>query len=237
MRDKIYYAIGDVHGEDGKLEILHGRIKRRHAVDFPGRDICIVHLGDYVDRGPDSYAVIKRLMEMEQRATPGSVEHPDVINLKGNHEAMMFEACIDDDAASFWRRHGGTETLESYRYAGHTLPPKTHLDWINRLPCYYWDKTAKLIFVHAGIDVRRFPDDGEEKHLWSRSPRFLNSEEWPNALPGGTKVIHGHTPTDSGKPDVTAGNRRINLDTGACYGGDLTAAILAPGEPPQFIIA
>lgn len=237
MTEKVYYAIGDIHGEYAKLKILHGRIKRLHAAEFPGRDICIVHLGDYVDRGPDSYDVITRLMDMEQNAVPGSIEHPETVNLKGNHEEMMFDAFMDDDAARFWRRHGGKETLESYRYAGMSTPSNAHLKWISGLRSYYWDKQAGLIFVHAGIDPRSFPDDGAQTHLWTRSQRFYDSDDWPKTLPKGTRVVHGHTPTKSQTPDVTKKNRRINVDTGACHGGPLTAAILAPGAEPRFISA
>lgn len=52
--------------------------------------------------------------------------------------------------------------------------------------------------------------------LWIREP-FLSSRLWHGAL-----VVHGHTPTATRAPDVQA--NRVNLDTGACFGGPLTAA-------------
>ncbi|MGB0907265.1 MAG: metallophosphoesterase, partial [Maricaulaceae bacterium] len=61
----VYYAIGDIHGEITKLNILHSRIERTHEIDFPGQTYSLVHLGDYVDRGPDSFEVINKLIKLE----------------------------------------------------------------------------------------------------------------------------------------------------------------------------
>ena len=47
------YAIGDVHGCDDQLASLHAMI----AADLAARPVVaplLLHLGDYVDRGPDS---------------------------------------------------------------------------------------------------------------------------------------------------------------------------------------
>lgn len=235
MTDTIYYAIGDIHGEADKLARLHDNIALTHTMDYSGRLMHIVHLGDYVDRGPNSYGVIERLMKMD------STEDKAVTHLKGNHEVMMAQAFDDktggetSQSMTFWTRHGGLETLESYRKYGYDRPPDTHLDWINGLETYHWDQDAKLIFVHAGITPQTFPHDGADIHLWTRTERFFNSDAWPDSLPKGTKVIHGHTPTQSNRPDVTTDAKRVNVDTGACYGGPLTAAILAPEEAPRFI--
>lgn len=127
--------------------------------------------------------------------------------------------------------------MKNYQANGHKEPPKLHLDWVRDLPTFYWDRQEKLVFVHAGIDPSHFPNDGEDRHLWTRSRRFFDTSKWGYALPVDTTVIHGHTPTRSGHPDITRDLRRINIDTGACYGGNLTSVILAPGESPRFITA
>ena len=74
------YAIPDIHG---RLDLLESAIERivEHSA---GRSSTIVTLGDYVDRGPSSRQVIERLMDW--RSDPLTM-----INLKGNHEAMMWE--------------------------------------------------------------------------------------------------------------------------------------------------
>ena len=51
--------------------------------------------------------------------------------------------------------------------------------------------------------------------LWSRFG-------YEGAYPEGVTVVHGHTPHD--EPEI--GQYRINLDTGACFGGNLTCAVL-----------
>jgi serine/threonine protein phosphatase 1 len=50
----------------------------------------------------------------------------------------------------------------------------------------------------------------------------------------GLTVIHGHTPRGD---DPEVDERRINIDTGACYGGPLTAVMLRQGEAPEFLRA
>ena len=231
MDQTIYYAIGDIHGEAEKLTILHGRIARRHAADFPGQEYVLVHLGDYVDRGPESYDVVKLLMEME------ADENCNVINLRGNHEQLMLEAYTKEETKPYhrWIDNGGQHTVVSYRRAGFDEPPAQHLSWIANLPTYYWDRTAKLIFVHAGIDTKHFPNDGEDRHMWTRSRDFFETKNWENPALEGVSVIHGHTPTKTNRPEIDGDFKRINIDTGACYGGELTAVVLAHGQSPQFI--
>ncbi len=56
--------------------------------------------------------------------------------------------------------------------------------------------------------------------MWIREP-FLNSSE-----DFGKVVVHGHTPVD--KPQQR--RNRIGIDTGAVYGGRLTAVVLEGGE-------
>ena len=56
----------------------------------------------------------------------------------------------------------------------------------------------------------------EDDLLWMREP-FLSSQAEHGFL-----VVHGHTPTKNLKPDLR--HNRLNLDTGACFGGPLTAA-------------
>ena len=227
----VYYAIGDIHGEADRLIELHQIIKDWHAALYPNRQSKLVHLGDYIDRGPKSYNVIQTLIDLEKK-------NPEIsICLQGNHEELMLNAYnkTGQDAYRNWQNNGGEQTLESYRRNGFDDVPAFHLKWLGSLESYYWDRVAKLIFVHAGIDPVHFPNDGKDRHLWTRSAKFFDTARWNNSLPSGTKVIHGHTPTQSGQPDIDGDYQRINVDTGACYGGDLTAVVLAQGENPRFL--
>jgi serine/threonine protein phosphatase 1 len=98
------------------------------------------------------------------------------------------------------------------------------------------DEQRKLVFVHGGIDPKMFPNCSDEIRMWTRSEKFFRSARWPDRHElKNILVVHGHTPTDDFEPDLQP--RRINIDTGACFGGPLTSVVLAPGEPPRFLRA
>jgi len=230
---KVYYAIGDIHGEMERLLALHKSIAEYHKVFHTGQDQVRIHLGDYVDRGPDSFSVISYVMNLEKHAPF------QVINLKGNHESMMRDAYARKrlGAMGTWIDNGGDATIESYKKHHHDRPPTSHLDWLENLPTLYVADEQDLVFVHAGIDPDNFPNEPDNVRLWTRTENFFDTDLWINPRLDQTCVIHGHTPTRTNEPDVTKDGRRINIDTGACYDGKLTAVILVSGEKPQFIHA
>lgn len=239
MASRIYFAIGDIHGELRKLAELHAVILDR--IGCEKQPATIVHLGDYVDRGPDSCGVIDRVMALEERFTGDrSIE---VVSLMGNHEQMMLSA-VDQDPSwgnESWLSQGGRETLWSY-LGGRPMNaqwreaiPKAHVSWMRNLHGLAYDKERRLAFVHAGIDPAAFPDCAEEIHLWTRSERFFHTEKWPDREElKDLIVIHGHTPRGV---DPEVDGQRINVDTGACYGGPLTAVMLKEGAAPEFLRA
>lgn len=212
------YAVGDVHGCSRQLDQLHGAIGYDALRAREPRKV-IVYLGDYVDRGPDSRGVLARLLAP---GPPGC----ERIFLKGNHE-VMFQAAIAASACAdvrrFWLANGGEATLASYGAV-----PELAAYWAAAVPAEHrallrglrtaWSAGGYL-FVHAGIRPGIAPEaQQEEDLLWIREP-FLswNSEATPPGV-----VVHGHTPTDA--PVVL--RHRIGVDTGAVFGGKLTAALL-----------
>jgi len=238
MGARIYFAIGDVHGESAKLAALHHAILDRIADEkAPAR---IIHLGDYVDRGPDTRGVIDRIMALESLFEGSSTI--EVISLMGNHEQMLLDAYDSHLDPGNWWTQGGQEAADSYaggegradsRWRDNI--PREHIAWMRALPPIYRDEARGLVFVHAGIDPNRFPDCPESIRLWTRSDKFFELSRWPNRPElQDLLVVHGHTP----KGDLPESYpHRINVDTGACFGGPLTAAILKEGQPPEFLQA
>ena len=234
---QIHYAIGDVHGEADRLGALHTAIFDHHWRTYGRADMTLVHLGDLVDRGADSAGVIARVRALHARADsdPGLT----TVTLRGNHEQMMIEA-LDGGAfrQGVWAQNGGAETVNSYeRIPDGQSRMRDDLRWLKGLPARHWNRAAGLIFVHAGISGPDFPDEAEEVYLWTRSANAMDTALWTSPALAGQMVVHGHTPTHDFQPEISPDGRRINLDTGACYGGVLTAAVLAPGEEVHFLSA
>jgi serine/threonine protein phosphatase 1 len=234
MSDLTYYAIGDVHGELEKLERLLGYI--RDDVQRTNAEHRIVFLGDMIDRGPDSRAVVQRAKTM--------VEAGEAWAIKGNHEELMLHAYDNRESVGIyhWATNGGDETLLSYAMANgdrgdwRETIDEDHLKWLRRLPVTLTDDERGIVFVHGGIDPKIYPACSDDLRMWTRSGAFFNSERWPEREETKTiLVVHGHTPPDDLEPEVE--RRRINVDTGACFGGTLTAVVLAPEQAPRFLRA
>ncbi len=213
------YAIGDVHGCADNLRALHREIARDLA-DRPVAEARLVHLGDYVDRGPDSAGVIETLLQPFPQA--GAGPGPLVVNLMGNHEEMMLTALADFDAVPHWLSNGGAASLESW---GIRVPPRTG-DWAAAVPSHHlaflrglqlMHAAGGYVFVHAGLRPRTpLARQSRIDMLWIREPFLSFDGELPAV------VVHGHTPVSA--PVVR--HNRIGIDTGACLGGRLTCVVL-----------
>ncbi|MBA3069982.1 MAG: serine/threonine protein phosphatase [Hyphomonas sp.] len=231
MHDPIYCAIGDIHGELGRLKDVHRQVLAFAAGELKGRPLQFVHLGDLVDRGPDSCGVIEQLMEFER------AHGPRAITLRGNHEQMMIDAHDAPGAHAapwrHWMNNGGEATLASY--AGKPEAVRlAHVAWLKSLPTVHADEEAGLVFVHAGIDPDLYPDCGAQVNMWTRRREFMDPRCWTAPALRGLRVIHGHTPTHDFRPEAAGDGRRLNIDTGVVCGGCLTAALLRPGAADLF---
>jgi serine/threonine protein phosphatase 1 len=208
------YAIPDLHG---RLDLLDRAIDAvaRHA---EGTASTIITLGDYVDRGPQSRQVIERLMNWRP-------DESVVVNLKGNHEAMMWAICENLAELDWWIRNGGGETLASYDQSP-ALPdlraiPADHLDWVANLPLMHVDRHR--IFVHAAVDPRiPLDQQNEETLLWKRYPVGADVGH------GHRHVVHGHH-ADAQAP--IAGKHRTNLDGLAWKTGRLVIGVFEDDRP------
>ena len=221
------YAIGDVHGRLDLLAHLLDTVDRDDEERGPA-DTRVILLGDLVDRGPQSKQVIDHLLTRDW-----GTRRP--VFLKGNHEEVFLLTLAGNlEAARFWLRIGGAETMASYGVSdalidsGDTLTlcedfairvPDAHAIFLNRMI----DSLAVggYCFVHAGIKPgvpldRQKPEDLR----WIRE-RFLDFEG-----SHGTIVVHGH----SISPAVEELHNRIGIDTGAYATGTLTAIGIEAGH-------
>ena len=204
------YAIGDIHG---RLDLLREALATISAHAAAGSHRIIL-LGDLVDRGPDSAAVVSLAMDQ----TDGK----RFITLKGNHEELMLRSLRsgDMDAMAMWLDNGGETTAMSY--GGLRAVPAAHLAWIAALPIHWSDEHR--VFVHAGLAPGvAVSAQAERSMLWIRET-FLTAKA--RDLP--CHVVHGHTPLWSGKPVMSRPERlphRTNLDTGAYATGVLSVGV------------
>ncbi len=237
------YAIGDIHGQ---VTMLRALLDKLYALPLHDED-TLVFIGDYIDRGEDSKAVIETLIQLKRERT-------DTVFLRGNHEQLMLDArsgpppqpspaegfVLHSEPTIHWIESGGAHTLHNYDI-------QDYLHWWESIPEAHWQFiqetqleyiTPRYHFVHAGLlppgetwwETDRTDVD---PRLWIRE-QFLRSE----ADFAGRIVVFGHSPQMSGKPLLQP--NKIGIDTGAAFGGMLTCAVFAPNAkqpdlaPPHF---
>jgi serine/threonine protein phosphatase 1 len=214
------YAIGDIHGCLGKLAALHSFVAEDLAAR-PAGQARLIHLGDVIDRGPDSAGCIEAVL--------GFAACP-VTTLMGNHEDTANDALAGaGHACTDWLHTGGAAALRSWgvdpdapRAGWAAGIPASHRRFLAGLPLYL--EAGPYLFVHAGIRPGLPPVSQLHDDLLRIRRSFLDSE-----ADHGRIVIHGHTPTRDRRPELRP--NRINLDTGACFeGGRLTCAVLEGGR-------
>jgi serine/threonine protein phosphatase 1 len=214
-RGRRVYAIGDIHGCLAELRQLHAAIATDLATRPPVSAV-LVHLGDYIDFGPDSAGVVELL------AAGPPIAGLTTINLMGDHERIALDALSGDGAAATdWLHTGGQAALDSWGI-GADLPRES---WRDKLPRAHFEfmqglardhREGDYLFVHAGIRPGVRLDRQAEDDLLGIRQSFLASEQDFGAI-----IVHGHsaTPTPTIKPN------RICLDTGAGCGGKLSCAV------------
>lgn len=199
------FAIGDIHGCADKLKALMKEIPVDYAND------TLVFIGDYIDRGPDSFEVVDYLVDLKK-------EHPDIVFLKGNHEDMLQKYLEGTDRFTYLF-NGGQKTLDSYlnrpNKSEFSPIPSDHLEFYQSLVFHY--ETEDYLFVHAGLREKiPLKKQNPQELLWIRED-FIDSK-----FDFGKRVIFGHTPF--AEPLLLS--NKIGIDTGAVYGNRLTCVQL-----------
>ncbi|MEM7212548.1 MAG: metallophosphoesterase [Pseudomonadota bacterium] len=225
------YAIGDVHGCFELLEEVHGWIDADLERVQPA-DWRIIHLGDYIDRGPKPAEVLEFLIERS--------DNPRVLSLRGNHDHYLIDF-IDDPQTPYldrWLTYGGAETFGGYeidpglsavpvydpmRAEIHdavleAVPPE-HVEFLRR--CSQSLRFGDYFFAHAGVKPSvALEHQAKWELMWMREP-FLSSD-----ADFGAVVVHGHTISEL--PQIR--RNRIGIDTGAVFTGRLTCLVLDGAE-------
>ena len=213
-------AVGDVHGCLAKLRALTEKFE-----GLPGKRKALICLGDMIDRGPSSAAVLDWMLTRNDQI--------DKLALKGNHEQMMLDFMAKISRGHMWLKHGGLETLRSYGLDAERLLrgfrpntqairqtlPQEHLEYLENLPLVA--TYGNTVFVHAGFNPGKpFDRQDASQLLWGPLANPQEAEQF------GTKIIHGHVPQRNKPLEKWV----INIDGGAVYGGRLKGLVVTLEE-------
>ncbi|WP_328768093.1 polynucleotide kinase-phosphatase [Streptomyces sp. NBC_00286] len=206
--------IGDIHGCASELESLLGKLGYVDGVHPEGR--TAVFVGDLVDRGPDSPGVLRRVMAM--------VASGDALCVPGNHENKYGRHL---KGRKVQHTHGLAETIEQMEGQSEEFKKQVR-EFIDGLVSHYVLDGGRLVVCHAGLPEKYhgrtsgrvrshalYGDTTGETDEFGLPVRYPWAEEYR----GRAAVVYGHTPV----PTATWLNNTICLDTGAVFGGKLTA--------------
>ncbi|MEU5054568.1 MULTISPECIES: polynucleotide kinase-phosphatase [unclassified Streptomyces] len=206
--------IGDVHGCASELETLLTRLGYVDGVHPEGR--TAVFVGDLVDRGPDSPGVLRRVMAM--------VKSGHALCVPGNHENKFGRYL---KGRKVQHTHGLAETVEQFAGESEEFTQEV-AEFVDGLVSHYVLDGGKLVVCHAGLPEKYhgrtsgrvrshalYGDTTGETDEFGLPVRYPWAEEYR----GSAAVVYGHTPV----PQATWLNNTVCLDTGAVFGGKLTA--------------
>ncbi|MFH8788969.1 polynucleotide kinase-phosphatase [Streptomyces roseoverticillatus] len=209
--------IGDIHGCSSELETLLAKLGYEDGVHPGGR--TAVFVGDLVDRGPDSPGVLRRVM--------GMVASGNALCVPGNHENKLGRWLHGKKVQP---THGLAETIEQLERADAEDPAfrERVREFIDGLVSHYVLDEGKLVVCHAGLPEKYhgrtsgrvrshalYGDTTGETDEFGLPVRY----PWAEDYRGRAAVVYGHTPN----PSATWLNNTICLDTGAVFGGKMTA--------------
>ncbi|WP_328224197.1 polynucleotide kinase-phosphatase [Streptomyces sp. NBC_00104] len=206
--------VGDIHGCASELESLLGKLGYVDGVHPEGR--TAVFVGDLVDRGPDSPGVLRRVMSM--------VGSGSALCVPGNHENKYGRYL---KGRNVQHTHGLAETIEQMEGESEEFKKEVR-EFIDGLVSHYVLDGGRLVVCHAGLPEKYhgrtsgrvrshalYGDTTGETDEFGLPVRY----PWAEDYRGRAAVVYGHTPV----PTATWLNNTICLDTGAVFGGKLTA--------------
>ncbi len=204
------YVIGDVHGCYVELEDLLNKLNL-------GQHDVIVFVGDLINRGPDSTAVLDIASTL-----------PGCYCIVGNHELRLLK----------YREKQNKSILKDYDWE--TIPrlEERHWRFMSEFHPNLHLPGLETVIVHGGF-APGIPWDEQPVELvtqiqvinhktgkWGKRSEVPNGVTWMKYWQGPPFVVTGHTP----RSKVVQTKWSICIDTGCVYGGKLTAFELTTGE-------
>ena len=231
------YVVSDIHGEyDLFMKLLE-------KIHFSDNDLMYV-IGDVVDRGPNP---VKTLLKM--------MEYSNIIPLVGNHEVMALRCLkylmenesekgnlkhqakeIEEEIAEeflTWHINGSITTIVEFDKLSREMQEEVY-DYLMEFSVYEVVHAGgkKYLLVHAGLGnyspERELDDYRLDELVWDRAD--YGTQYFKDMY-----VITGHTPTQNIVKNERPGyiyrvNHHIDIDCGACFGGQLGCLCLETDE-------
>lgn len=192
------YAIGDIHGGAKTFLVLLEKLGLKHSDR-------LYLLGDYVDRGNDSKAVLDTILQLFDSSY-------DVRPIRGNHDDMMLRTLTGqhDEHSEYWLRLWGYETLKSFAVESVSNLDSKYITLLDSLP--YCREDGNFFFVHAGLNMSvedPLAQTPEVQMLWGDTEFIKNG---PN---DGNIVVSGHKIRSVTQIEQSITSHNIQIDNGA----------------------
>jgi protein phosphatase len=176
----------------------------------------VIFVGDLVDRGPSSAGALRIAMAMTASGA--------ALAVPGNHDDKLRRWL---EGRNVQLKHDLAATADELRAEPESFRLKAR-DFFARLPSHLWLDGGRLVVTHAGIrpsmigqasarvrDFCLYGDTGGGTDEHGLPVRY----DWALLHPGEPAIVYGHTPVR----EAAWRNNTLCIDTGAVYGGALTA--------------
>lgn len=241
------FAISDIHGSwnalDNALEYIFKELQFDLTKDK------IIFLGDYIDRGPDSYRVLKTIFSLQRILGKGLVTV-----LKGNHDEMFLawlkyrydtlhlandpmlttiNSFIRDIKPEWNLKFNGTNIIYDENSGMDVTKDaiglilqnnKDLLNWYKELP--YYELVGDTLFVHAGFTEKagsNWAESSEQEMVW-KYPATYGYTPWNKRVVAGhimTRELHSEYTPQEEKDGIYRNKDHIYIDGAACVTGKL----------------
>ncbi len=209
--------IGDVHGCDAELVVLMERLGYPIDPTRPhpeGRRLLFV--GDLVDRGPATPAVVLRVKRL--------VEAGRGLCVAGNHDIRLAAALQGEPVEP---GHGLEGSLGQIAAESAAVREEV-ATFLAGLPGHLVLDDGRLVVAHAGLEEIHHGSDARAAREAAIHGAYTGDfdhrampvrDDWASRYRGAAAVVQGHTPV----AEVEWLNNTICIDTGCVYGDRLTA--------------